>query len=71
MVSLLSAGALYLLAVGSVRGFAFFLGLSTLLDLFVAYFFMHPVVSMLARRSHLLHGPFGVAAGLDVRDAIA
>ncbi len=71
LVSLLSAGALYLLAVGSVRGFAFFLGLSTLLDLFVAYFFMHPVVSILARRPHLLHGPFGVAAGLDVREAVA
>jgi preprotein translocase subunit SecD len=70
LVSLLSAGALYVLAVGSVRGFAFFLGLSTLLDLFVAYFFMHPVVSMLARRPHLLHGPFGVAAGLDVREAV-
>lgn len=71
LVSLLSAGALYLLAVGSVRGFAFFLGLSTLLDLFVAYFFMHPVVSIIARRHHLLHGPFGVAAGLDVREAMA
>jgi preprotein translocase subunit SecD len=70
LVSLLSAGALYVLAVGSVRGFAFFLGLSTLLDLFVAYYFMHPVVSMLARRPHLLHGPFGVAAGLDVREAV-
>jgi preprotein translocase subunit SecD len=71
LVSLLSAGALYVLAVGSVRGFAFFLGLSTLLDLFVAYFFMHPVVSMLARRPHLLRGPFGIAAGLDVREAVA
>jgi preprotein translocase subunit SecD len=70
LVSLLSAGALYVLAVGSVRGFAFFLGLSTLLDLFVAYFFMHPVVAMLARRQKLLRGPFGVAAGLDVREAV-
>lgn len=71
LVSLLSAGALYVLAVGSVRGFAFFLGLSTLLDLFVAYFFMHPVVSILARRQNLLRGPFGIAAGLDVREAVA
>jgi preprotein translocase subunit SecD len=70
-VSLLSAGALYLLAVGSVRGFAFFLGLSTALDLVVAYFFMHPMVSLLARRPHLLRGPFGIAAGLDVREAVA
>jgi preprotein translocase subunit SecD len=70
LVSLISAGALYLLAVGSVRGFAFFLGLSTLLDLVVAYFFMHPAVSLLARRPHLLRGRFGIAAGLDVREAV-
>jgi preprotein translocase subunit SecD len=71
LVSLLSALVLYLLAVGSVRGFAFFLGLSTALDLIVAFFFMHPIVSLLARRPHLLRGPFGIAAGLDVREAVA
>ena len=43
-------GGALLLAIGSVRGFALFLGLSTLLDLFVAYFFMHPLVSLMARR---------------------
>ncbi|HZR15323.1 MAG TPA: protein translocase subunit SecD [Acidimicrobiia bacterium] len=69
LVSLLSAGALYVLAVGSVRGFAFFLGLSTLLDLVIAYFFMHPVVVLLARRRNLVTGPLGIAAGLDVREA--
>jgi preprotein translocase subunit SecD len=69
LVSLLSAGALYVLAVGSVRGFAFFLGLSTLLDLVIAYFFMHPVVVLLARRRRLVTGRLGVAAGLDVREA--
>ena len=31
----------FFLAIGSVRGFALFLGISTILDLFVAYFFMH------------------------------
>jgi hypothetical protein len=31
---------------------------------------MHPVVAMLARRQKLLRGPFGVAAGLDVREAV-
>lgn len=69
LVSLLSAGALYILAVGSVRGFAFFLGLSTALDLVIAYFFMHPVVVLLARRRRLVTGRLGVAAGLDVREA--
>ncbi len=47
--SLIGAGVLYFLTVGPVRGFAFFLGLSTLLDLFVAYFFTRPMVAVLAR----------------------
>jgi preprotein translocase subunit SecD len=48
-VSLIAAGLLYWLTVGSVRGFAFYLGLATLLDLLAAYFFMRPAVSLLAR----------------------
>ena len=44
IVSLIGAGVLWYLTVGSVRGFAFFLGLSTLLDLVVAYFFTRPAV---------------------------
>ncbi len=70
LVSLIGAGTLYALAVGSVKGFAFFLGLSTLLDLIISYFFMHPLVSLMARRPGLVraHG-FGIAAGLDVKDA--
>ncbi|MEP7111972.1 MAG: SecD/SecF family protein translocase subunit [Ilumatobacteraceae bacterium] len=49
MVSLIGAGVLWYLTVGSVRGFAFFLGLSTLCDLLVAYCFTRPVVLLLAR----------------------
>lgn len=49
MVSLIGAAVLWYLTVGSVRGFAFFLGLSTLCDLLVAYFFTRPVVLLLAR----------------------
>jgi preprotein translocase subunit SecD len=49
MVSLIGAAVLWYLTVGSVRGFAFFLGLSTLCDLFVAYFFTRPAVFLLAR----------------------
>lgn len=49
LVSLIGAFVLWYLTVGAVRGFAFFLGLSTLLDLFVAYFFTRPVVLLLAR----------------------
>jgi preprotein translocase subunit SecD len=66
LVSLIGAGALWALAVGSVKGFALFLGLSTIIDLVVSYFFMHPLVSLLARRPGLvrLRG-VGIAAGLD------
>jgi preprotein translocase subunit SecD len=48
-VSLIAAALLYWLTVGSVRGFAFYLGLATLLDLIAAYFFMRPAVLLLAR----------------------
>lgn len=48
-VTLLGAGLLWLLAIGSVRGFAFFLGLATALDLVVAYFLMHPLVVVIGR----------------------
>jgi preprotein translocase subunit SecD len=65
--SLLAAGALYLLTVGPVRGFAFFLGLSTLLDLFVAYFFTRPMVAILAQnRTFTEARGLGVARGLAV-----
>jgi len=47
--SLIGAGVLWWLTVGSVRGFAFFLGLSTLIDMVVSYFFTRPTVLLLAR----------------------
>jgi len=66
LVSLIGAAVLYILAIGSVRGFALFLAISTILDLFVAYFFMHPVVSLMARRPHLVKMKgIGIEAGLD------
>ncbi len=48
-INLLAAVVLYLLAVGGVRGFAFTLGLTTILDLLVVILFTHPLVSILAR----------------------
>ncbi|RRD48061.1 protein translocase subunit SecD [Tessaracoccus sp. OH4464_COT-324] len=48
-VSLLSAAVLYILAVGGVQGFAFALGLTTLIDLAVVFFFTKPLVSVLGR----------------------
>ncbi|HEV3212324.1 MAG TPA: protein translocase subunit SecD [Acidimicrobiales bacterium] len=67
-VSLLAAVLLYFLAAGSVQGFAFFLGLSTLLDIIVTWFFTRPAVSLLGRNERLtsLRG-VGVARGLAVR----
>jgi hypothetical protein len=50
-----------------VKGFAFFLGLSTLIDLGIAYFFMYPLVWFMARRPGLVRmRGFGIAAGPDV-----
>ena len=47
--SLIGALVLWWLTVGSVRGFAFFLGLSTLSDIVVSYFFTRPTVLLLSR----------------------
>jgi preprotein translocase subunit SecD len=52
-VSFLGAIVLWWLTVGSVRGFAFFLGLSTLCDVIVSYFFTRPAVLLLARSKFL------------------
>jgi preprotein translocase subunit SecD len=72
LVALLGAVVLYLLAAGSVRGFAYFLGLSTVLDLILAYTFMYPVVLLLSRRPFLVRMPgIGIASGLDVAEARA
>jgi preprotein translocase subunit SecD len=52
VASLIVAVLLYALAVGPVRGFAFYLGLATLLDLVVAWFFMR-ASGQLSLRSRL------------------
>ena len=63
--SLIGAALLYRLTVGPVRGFALFLGLSTVLDLIVAYFFTRPAVALVARNRVFTEAPFfGVARGL-------
>jgi preprotein translocase subunit SecD len=48
-VSFLAAAILYLLAIGDVKGFAFTLGMSTILDLVVVFLFTHPLLAVLAR----------------------
>lgn len=55
-VSLLAAVVLYYLSVGSVRGFAFTLGLTTLIDILVAFYFTHPLVVKVAQSKWMNKG---------------
>ena len=67
LASLIGAILLYMLTVGAVRGFAFFLGLSTMLDLVTAYFFKRPMVALLARSRFLRDARWiGISRGLAI-----
>jgi preprotein translocase subunit SecD len=57
VVSLIAAVLLYILTVGAVRGFAFYLGLATILDLLISWMFMRPALAWLARRSAVEANP--------------
>lgn len=57
VVSLIAAVLLYLLTVGAVRGFAFYLGLATILDLIISWMFMRPALAWLASRSAVEENP--------------
>jgi preprotein translocase subunit SecD len=65
-VTILAAAILYLLAIGSVRGFALTLGFATALDLFVVYFFKRPVVFLMARNEKIEN-----LRGMGLRSGIA
>jgi preprotein translocase subunit SecD len=68
LVSFLAALILYFFTVGDVRGFAFTLGLSTALDVFVAWFFIRPAVILIGRRRGFVDNPvFGITRGLRGR----
>jgi preprotein translocase subunit SecD len=70
IVTILAAVVLYLLAIGSVRGFALTLGLATLLDMFVVYFFKRPTVFLIARNRALSDLPgMGLRSGVALRRA--
>ena len=67
-VSLLAAVVLYLVAVGNVKGFAFFLGLSTILDMAITWFYTRPLVILLGQSRRVESGDrFGIARGLGSR----
>ncbi len=48
-VTFAAALILYILAIGAVKGFAFTLGIATILDVFINYCFTHPAVALLSR----------------------
>jgi preprotein translocase subunit SecD len=56
MISLLSAVLLYIFAVGGVRGFAFTLGLTTVVDLIVVFLFTKPLLSLVIRAKFFSSG---------------
>ena len=70
-VSLIGAVVLWQLTVGSVRGFAFFLGLSTLSDMVVSYFFARPAVLLLAKTKLFNRGRVLGVAKAKISEAVA
>ncbi|AOR35418.1 protein-export membrane protein SecD [Streptomyces fodineus] len=55
-VSFLAAAVLFIVTVGKVQGFAFTLGLTTVLDVVVVFFFTKPLMTLLARRKFFANG---------------
>ena len=53
-ITILAAVVLYVVSVGAVQGFAFALGLSTVLDLLVVFLFRHPIMTMFANTKAFL-----------------
>jgi preprotein translocase subunit SecD len=62
-VSFLAALLLYILSQGDVRGFAFTLGLTTLIDVVVVFLFTKPMITLLARTK--FYGQGHPLSGLD------
>jgi preprotein translocase subunit SecD len=67
VVSLLAAGTLYFLTVGNVRGFAFTLGLTTIIDLIVVVLFTVPMLSLLSNLKFFASG--NSWSGFDIKSA--
>ncbi|WP_370949076.1 protein translocase subunit SecD [Amycolatopsis sp. cg5] len=63
-VSFLAAAILYIFAVGDVQGFAFTLGMSTVLDLVVVFLVTHPLIAMISKsKSKFLSNPKNLGLG--------
>ena len=50
----MAAVVLYIVSIGAVKGFAFALGLATILDLVVVFLFRHPIMTMFANTKAFL-----------------
>ncbi|MEU8069749.1 MULTISPECIES: protein translocase subunit SecD [unclassified Micromonospora] len=69
-ITLMSAVVLYIVSVGAVKGFAFALGLATVLDLVVVFLFRHPIMTMFARtKAFLSPRVSGLGRALPARSA--
>jgi preprotein translocase subunit SecD len=64
-VNFLAAAVLYLVAVGGVRGFAFTLGLTTIIDLAIVFVFTHPMMEIISGWRFFNEGH--ALSGLDPR----
>jgi protein-export membrane protein SecD len=64
-VSFAAAAILYIFAVGSVQGFAFTLGMATIFDVFISYFFTRPMTALLSQWR-----VFGTPAAVGVRSVV-
>jgi preprotein translocase subunit SecD len=68
VASLIGAGILYWLAIGPVRGFAFYLGAMTILDIMFLFLFTYPATAVLAR-SRVGQRPSRFGMRVDLPDA--
>ena len=66
LVSVIGASILFALSVGSVRGFALYLGITTIVDLIICFFFTRPAVILLSRSNFMVGKR---VFGLDVATA--
>lgn len=68
VVSLIAAVLLFIFAIGGVRGFAFTLGLTTIIDLIVIFLFTKPLITLLAQVPFFANGH--PLSGLDARRVV-
>ena len=68
VVSLIAATLLFIFAIGGVRGFAFTLGLTTIIDLLIIFLFTKPLITFLAKVPFFANGH--PLSGLDARRVI-